>query len=92
MTEASNDPRIPAVLDEMPSAIWFAFGVDLGKYVAKVREYDSKRTHKTKIFVIVSSLADALRAANEWKVDVLVVQGKFVYYFSYIFANILSRS
>lgn len=78
MTEASNDPRIPVVLDEMPSAIWFAFGVDLGKYVTQVREYDSARNHKTKIFVIVSSLVEALRAANEWKVDALVVQGKFV--------------
>jgi nitronate monooxygenase len=75
MTETSDDHRIPTILAEMPAAIWFAFGVDLGKYIRQVREYDSKRAHKTLVFVIVNSVADALRAANEWKVDVLVAQG-----------------
>ncbi|KIJ24622.1 hypothetical protein M422DRAFT_54932 [Sphaerobolus stellatus SS14] len=75
LTETSDDPRIPAVLEEMPTAIWFAFGSDLGRYVAQVRDYDSKRDHKTTIYVIVSSVTEALCAANEWKVDVLVVQG-----------------
>ncbi|EDR01987.1 uncharacterized protein LACBIDRAFT_310141 [Laccaria bicolor S238N-H82] len=78
-TEISDDPRIPAVLDELPAAIWFAFGTNLGKYVEHVRAYDEKRDpekpHKTLVFVIVNSVEDALRAANEWKVDVLVVQG-----------------
>lgn len=75
MTEPSDDPRLEAILDELPVAIWFAFGVDLGKYVAQVRAYDAKRDHKTVIFVIVSSAADALRAATEWGVDVVVAQG-----------------
>ncbi|KAG5642128.1 hypothetical protein DXG03_003578 [Asterophora parasitica] len=74
-TESSGDPRIPAVLEQMPVAIWFAFGDDLGKYVAQVRAYDTKREHKTVVFVIVNSVEEALRATNEWKVDVLVVQG-----------------
>ena len=78
-TEISDDPRIPEVLDELPAAIWFAFGTNLGKYVEQVRAYDEKRDpekpHKTLVFVIVNSVEDALRAANEWKVDVLVVQG-----------------
>ena len=78
-TEISDDPRIPAVLDELPAAIWFAFGTNLGKYVEQVRAYDEKRDpekpHKTLVFVIVNSVEDALRAADEWKVDVLVVQG-----------------
>jgi len=74
-TEHSDDPRIPAVLDELPVAIWFAFGSDLGKYVSQVRAYDNKRAHTTLVFVIVNSVAEAIRAANEWKVDVLVVQG-----------------
>jgi nitronate monooxygenase len=74
-TETSDDPRIVPVLDELPAAVWFAFGNDLGKYIAQVQAYDAKRAHKTIIFVIVNSIADALRAANEWKVDVLVVQG-----------------
>ena len=76
LTEISDEPRIQTVLDERPAAIWFAFGVDLGKYVTQVREYDAKREHKTIIFVMVHSLEQALRAANEWKVDVIVVQGR----------------
>jgi len=74
-TELSDDPRILPVLDELPAAVWFAFGNDLGKYIAQVHEHDAKRAHKTIIFVIVNSVADAQHAANEWKVDVLVVQG-----------------
>ncbi|KAF8073462.1 hypothetical protein FPV67DRAFT_1736980 [Lyophyllum atratum] len=74
-TEVSDDPRIPTVLEEMPTAIWFAFGADLGRYVAQVRAYDAKREHKTVVFVIVNSTEEALCAANEWKVNVLVVQG-----------------
>ncbi|KAG6872179.1 hypothetical protein C0995_012244, partial [Termitomyces sp. Mi166 len=75
MTEASDDPRINAILEEKPVAIWFAFGDDLGKYVAQVRGFDAKREHKTIIFVMVHSVEAALRAAHEWKVDVIVAQG-----------------
>ena len=75
MTEASEDPRIPAVLAEKVQAVWFAFANDLGKHIKTVQNYDAKRAHKTKIFVIVNSLDEAKRAANEWKVDALVVQG-----------------
>lgn len=74
MTEGSDDPRIPTILEEKPEAIWFAFG-DLGKYIKQVHEYDAKRDHKTKIFVIVNSAEDALKAAKVWKVDVVVAQG-----------------
>lgn len=75
-TETSDDPRIANVLDERPAAVWFAFGTDLGKYVAQVKAHDAHRPHKTIIFVIVNSVAEALQAANDWKVDVLVVQGR----------------
>ncbi|KAG5335757.1 hypothetical protein C0989_000435 [Termitomyces sp. Mn162] len=74
-TESSDDPRIENILKEKPVAIWFAFGVDLGKYIAQVRTFDAKRDHKTIIFVIVNSVEGALQAANEWKVDVIVAQG-----------------
>jgi nitronate monooxygenase len=76
MTEVSEDPRIPAVLAEKIDAIMFAFGNDLEKYIKQVRDYDAKRTHKTKIFCTVNSMEEARRAVEEWKVDVLVVQGK----------------
>jgi len=71
----SDEPRLEEVLDEKPVALWLAFGVDLGKYVARIRAHDEKRAHKTIIFVIVNSVEMALKAANEWKVDVIVVQG-----------------
>ncbi|KAF5347401.1 hypothetical protein D9758_011253 [Tetrapyrgos nigripes] len=74
-TENSDDPRLPAILEEKPQAIWFAFGDDMGKYVTQVREYDSKREHKTIVFVMVNSVEEALRAADDWKVDVIVAQG-----------------
>ena len=75
MTEVSEDPRIPAVLEEKVAAVWFAFGNDLEKYIKAVREYDAKREHKTKIFCCCNSVDEALRAVNEWKVDIVVAQG-----------------
>ncbi|THH00041.1 hypothetical protein EW026_g2428 [Hermanssonia centrifuga] len=71
----SEDPRIPAVLNELPTAIWFAFGEDLGTYVRQVRAYEAKRQHKTLVFVCVNSVEEALVAANDWKVDVIAAQG-----------------
>lgn len=76
MTEVSEDPRIEVVLAEKPTAVWFAFGNDLHQYVKKVREYDAKREHQTKIFVCCNSVDEALVAANEWGVDVIVAQGE----------------
>lgn len=75
-TEEAEDPRIRAVLEEKVVAIWLAFGSKLGHYVEQIRAYDAKREHKTVVFTIVNSVEEALRAANEWKVDVVVAQGK----------------
>lgn len=75
-TEASDDPRLPTILDHLPAAIWLAFGADLGKNVAQVRAYDGQRAHKPLIFVMVNSVEEGLRAVNEWKVDVVVAQGE----------------
>ena len=44
-------------------------------FLKQVQDYDSKRSHKTLIFTIINSVEEALRAANEWNVDALVVQG-----------------
>ncbi|PPQ91280.1 hypothetical protein CVT25_006223 [Psilocybe cyanescens] len=63
MTESSPDPRLEAILEEKPVALWLAFGVDLGKYVAQIHTHDA--------------VEDALRAANEWKVDIIVAQGEW---------------
>ncbi|KAI0688388.1 2-nitropropane dioxygenase [Cytidiella melzeri] len=74
-TEVTESPRIPAVLDEKPKAVCFAFGNDLGKYIRCVREYEDKREHKTLVFVCINTVEEAVRAANEWKVDVIIAQG-----------------
>ncbi|KAJ7837970.1 2-nitropropane dioxygenase [Mycena olivaceomarginata] len=73
-TEISDDPRLPAVLDEHPVAVWFAFGVDIEKWVDQVHEHDTRTGRKTFVFVIVSSVDDARRAAQHG-VDAVVVQG-----------------
>jgi len=72
-TEKSEDPRIPASLDERPSAIWLAFGADLTPHIAAVRAHDEKSGRMTLIFVQVGMVADALRYAP--LVDCIVVQG-----------------
>lgn len=92
MTESSPDPRLHAILEEKPVAIWLAFGVDLGKYVAQIQAFDAKREHKTVIFVIVNSVEEALRAANEWKVDVIVAQGSFICVFDFDSTRLLTHS
>ncbi|KAJ6589400.1 2-nitropropane dioxygenase [Mycena capillaripes] len=73
MTEMSDDPRLLAILDELPTAIWFAFGQDLEKYIDRVHEHDKKSDRKTFIFVQVGSVEAALRYAPVC--DCLVVQG-----------------
>ena len=75
MTETSDDPRLISTLEEKPVALLFAFGTNLGSYITQVHDYDTKREHKTIVFVIVNSVEEALKAANEWKVDVIVAQG-----------------
>ncbi|KAJ7466353.1 hypothetical protein FB451DRAFT_1352600 [Mycena latifolia] len=73
-TETSDDPRLLAVLDENVAAVWFAFGVDLEKYVDQVHAYNTRTGRKTFIFVNLSSVEDARRTALRG-VDVVVVQG-----------------
>ncbi|KAF8186875.1 2-nitropropane dioxygenase [Mycena galopus ATCC 62051] len=73
-TETSDDPRLIAVLDERPAAVWFAFGVDIEKYVDQVQAYNTRTGRSTFIFVIVNSVEDARRAALHG-VDAVVVQG-----------------
>ena len=75
-SEGKDDPRLDVVLGEKPAAILFAYGDHLGKYIAQVRAFDANREHKTIIFTTVNSIAEALCATNEWKVDAIVVQGK----------------
>ena len=71
-----SDPRFQAALEKEPSAIFLAYGRDLHKYIEQVRAFDaSSAGRKTPIFVTVNTVQEAVRAAKEWKADVLVVQG-----------------
>ncbi|KAJ6619095.1 Nitronate monooxygenase-domain-containing protein, partial [Mycena sp. CBHHK59/15] len=50
-----------AILDEVPLAVWFAFGVDLDKYIEQVHAHNKRTGRKTFIFVIVHSVEDVRR-------------------------------
>jgi nitronate monooxygenase len=77
---------LSAALDSRVKAVWFAAGDDMGQWVENVRQRDREDNikneesgvigkKKTLVFVQVGSVADALIAANDWKVDCLVAQG-----------------
>lgn len=69
---------LDTALNQRVQAVWFAFGNQLGRWVRHVREHDVTidGQHKTRVFVQVGSYEQALQAIHEWKVDVLVAQGK----------------
>ncbi|KAF8587916.1 2-nitropropane dioxygenase [Ramaria rubella] len=64
-------------LEYQVQCIWLSFGDNLGKWVEYIHQYDKNRTvpHKTLIWILVNSVAEAEQATKEWKVDILVVQG-----------------
>jgi nitronate monooxygenase len=62
-------------LEQKVRAIWLSFGDDLGKWVSFVRDYEAEREHKSFIFIVVGTVSEALRAANEFRADAIVAQG-----------------
>ncbi|KAF8801269.1 2-nitropropane dioxygenase [Phlegmacium glaucopus] len=68
---------IPIALENRVKAIWLSFGEDLGKWIKYIREHDPRAGTKdaVKIFVQISTVEHALMAINDWKVDVIIVQG-----------------
>lgn len=72
---AEATAMLDAALDGNVQAIWLAFGKDFSHYVAHIRQHDAAHGRKTIVFVVVSSVAEALVAANELKADVIVGQG-----------------
>ncbi|KAI0629211.1 2-nitropropane dioxygenase [Trametes polyzona] len=64
-------------LENNVQAIWLAFGVDLHRWLHYVRTSPAaaRAAHKPLIFVQATSLQEALVAATEWKVDVVIAQG-----------------
>ncbi|KZT70856.1 inosine monophosphate dehydrogenase [Daedalea quercina L-15889] len=73
--DRSEPTMVAAVLDKKVAAVLFAYGRNLGKYVAQVREHDATCEHKTLVFVTVNTVEEALNVTKEVKPDVLVVQG-----------------
>ncbi|KAI0736434.1 2-nitropropane dioxygenase [Fomitopsis betulina] len=73
--DRSGPEIVQAALAKKVSTVLFAYGRNLGKHIAQVREYDATREHKTLVFVTVNTVAEATRVAQELKPDVLVVQG-----------------
>ncbi|KAI0819651.1 NPD-domain-containing protein [Trametes gibbosa] len=77
----ANEPQskqlIDIALENDVQALWLAFGVDLHRWLHYIRTSpaNARATHKPLIFVQATSLAEALVAANEWKVDVIIAQG-----------------
>lgn len=71
---------IQIALENHVKAIWLSYGEDLGKWIKHVREHDPRAgtENAVKIFVQISSVEHALMAINDWKVDVIVVQGSIV--------------
>jgi nitronate monooxygenase len=65
---------LSVALDNNVRAIWFAYGVDLNKWIQYIRN-NERNPGATTIFVQVTSVEEALVAVNDWKVDVVVAQG-----------------
>lgn len=72
---------LQAALDAHVRAIWFSFGNDLKRWIDVVREHDravgnnDEKNNRTLIFVQVGSVEQARVAVEQWRVDVLAVQG-----------------
>jgi len=68
---------LPVALEHDVQAVWFAFGENLARWIQFVRDHDKRMGNgkKTLIFVQISTVKEAVIAANEWKVDCIVAQG-----------------
>lgn len=72
----SSVPRtaLRDALESHVASIWLSFGSSLGDWVQYIRSRDKDVV----ITVLVNSVDEALKAANEWKVDLLVAQGAYM--------------
>ena len=77
--EDAGKRLVDIVIENNVQAIWLAFGNDLLHWVEYIRASPANaranRGRKPLIFLQVTSVEEALLAANEWKVDVIVAQG-----------------
>lgn len=80
--QLEKDPSMGAELlsiaiSQYVQAIWVSFGEDLGHWIRFIRSRDRNAPNEkaVKIFVQISTVEQAIQAVNEWKADVIVVQG-----------------
>ena len=75
--EEAAKKMVDVVLESNVQALWLAFGNDIYRWIqyARTSPATARSPHKPLIFAQVTSLEEALLAANEWKVDVIVAQG-----------------
>lgn len=68
---------VSIVIGQHVQAIWLAFGEDLGQWIRFIRAHDPNAGNEKaiKIFVQISTVEQAVQAIQEWKADVIVVQG-----------------
>ena len=83
-----NVEQIDIALDARVKAVWFSFGVELGKYVRYVRAEEARRNasaskrHETLVMVQINSVEEARVATYDWGVDIIVAQGDDVSFLS----------
>ena len=65
---------IDIALESNVRALWFSFGKDIFRWITYARTSPAKKEQPL-IFVQVTSVEEALLAANQWKADVIVAQG-----------------
>jgi hypothetical protein len=75
-SETTSKELIALLFEYRVKAIWLSFGDNLTPWIEFVRELNQKSGGPSiLIFVQICSLQEALTAINEWKADVVVVQG-----------------
>lgn len=85
-THKPTNEFLQAALDAHVRAVWLSFGNDLKRWIDVVREHDRAtgnvdKKNKTLIFVQVGSVEQARVAYEQWRVDVLAVQGMYSHSF-----------
>ncbi|KAI0741452.1 2-nitropropane dioxygenase [Daedaleopsis nitida] len=75
--EQAAKQLVDVALESNVQAIWLAFGNDVHRWIQYARNSSAHAsfTDRPLVFVQVTSVEEALLAANEWKADVIVAQG-----------------
>ncbi|OSD03030.1 2-nitropropane dioxygenase [Trametes coccinea BRFM310] len=70
-------PLLDIVLESGVRALWLSFGNNLGRWVQYIRDSTANAPggRRPLVFVQVTTVEEAVCAANEWKVDVIIAQG-----------------